>query len=63
MPLLSWESRVVGLAASLEVLLLLHCALMAHESLIRTRFTYGGNGMVGSISETEDILDRILCFV
>ena len=41
----------------------LYCTLMARESLFRTRFTYCGNGMVGNISETEDILDRILCFV
>ena len=38
-------------------------ALTGGESIFARRFTYWGNGMAGNISETEDILDRILCFV
>jgi hypothetical protein len=38
-------------------------ALTERESIFGRRFTYWGNGWEGNISQTEDILDRILCFV
>ena len=40
----------------------LRCALLARESPFR-RFTYFHGGIAGSISQTEDIADRILSFL
>ena len=40
----------------------LYCALLSRQSSFK-KFTYFRNGMHGSISQHEDILDRILSFV
>ena len=40
----------------------LRCALVAHESTFR-RFAYYYAGITGSISQREDIIDRILSFL
>ena len=43
-------------------LLYLHNVLRSRESPF-LQFTYASNGMQGNISETEDILDRIMSFM
>ena len=41
----------------------LYLALLARESIFRTKFTFAGNGMRGNISLYENIVDRIFRFV